>query len=114
RGCNHVPEADVLEVFESPSLARSAGYTLCPICFRRPPLVPDYPTEKTIGDACAAEFRQFNPLVGDDALNDRVRQAGKRVLSNWPAALRGYDYHFYVVENDQPNAVACPAGQVFV
>lgn len=114
RGANHLPPAESLEPFDSIVQATAHGFRLCPICFRASPLVPNYKVEKTLGDACAAQFRQFNPLVPDDALNERVRHAGERVLARWVVPLRGYGYRFYVVENEQPNAVACPAGAVFV
>ena len=114
RGANHLPPGDLREPLISLDEAAERGYTPCAICFRPTPLISDYPFEKTLGDACAAQFRQFNPVVPEDLTNQRVRRARERVLSQWLVPGKGYDYHFYVVENDQPNAVACPAGKVFV
>jgi Zn-dependent protease with chaperone function len=114
RGANHLPTRGFIEEFKTVEAATSKGYRPCPICFRPTPTVPNYVVEKNLGDACAAQFRQFNPVVPDDKMNERIRLAGENVLSQWVVPLRGYEYRFQVVENDQPNAVACPGGAIFV
>lgn len=114
RGANHLPSPDKVVWATSPAEATTRGFRLCPICFRSAPLVRDFPLERNLGEACAAQFREFNPLVPDDSLNERVRRVGSSVLSQWVVPLRGYDYRFYVVENSQPNAAACPTGSIFI
>ena len=114
RGSNHLPaNADRLE-FPSVKDAQAANYTACSICFRKTPLISGYGLEKTLGAMVAAQFRQVNPVSTDDELNNRVARLGNSVLASWLVPLKGYNYDFKVVENEQPNAVACPAGQIFV
>ena len=114
RGANHLPSPDKAVWVATPAEAVTHGFRLCPICFRSAPLVRDFPLERNLGEACAAQFREFNPLVPDDSLNERVRRAGNAVLNQWVVPLRGYDYRFYVVDNIQPNAAACPTGSIFI
>lgn len=113
-GCNHLPEEKSLLRFASVAEAEKAGFRKCIVCFRTLPTVGGYEKERVLGQQTAAAFRNFNPVTPDNRLNERVRTVGNRVLENWPAPLKGYSYKFYVVENDVPNAVACPAGQIFV
>jgi Zn-dependent protease with chaperone function len=101
-------------MFLSEADAVSQGYRPCNICFMAYPAVPDYWLERRLGESTAAEFRAYHPVVTDDHLNGRVRASGERVLRNWPVPLKGYTYRFYVVESEAPNAVACPAGIIFV
>ncbi|MCI0330719.1 MAG: M48 family metalloprotease [candidate division Zixibacteria bacterium] len=113
-GCNHMPEEKGLVRFASVSDAEGAGFRKCLVCFRQIPTVSGFEKERVLGQQTASAFRNYNPVVTDDRLNDRVKNVGYQVLENWPAPLKGYNYKFYVVENDVPNAVACPAGQIFV
>ncbi len=113
-GCNHMPEEKTLVRFASAAEAEKAGYRQCIVCFRTVPTVGGYEKERVLGQQTAAAFRNYNPVTPDNRLNERVRAIGSRVLDNWPAPLKGYNYKFYVVENEVPNAVACPAGQIFV
>lgn len=113
-GCNHMPDEKQSERFATLSDAQKSGYRACLVCFRTVPTVSGYDKERYLGQQTASMFRNYNPVSTDDRLNDRVRTTGFKVLENWPAPLKGYNYKFYVVENDVPNAVACPAGQIFV
>ncbi len=113
-GSNHMPTEAEMRRFASVNEAEAAGYRRCTVCFRTIPTVGGYDKERILGQQTAAQFRNYNPVATDDRLNDRIRASGQKVLENWPAPLKGYNYKFYVVENDLPNAVACPAGQIFV
>ncbi len=113
-GSNHMPDQKESERFATLGDAQAAGYRKCLVCFRTYPTVSGFEKERYLGQQTASMFRNYNPVVTEDRLNDRVRTVGNKVLDNWPAPLKGYNYKFYVVENDVPNAVACPAGQIFV
>ncbi len=113
-GCNHMPEEKTLVRFASTAEAEKAGFRPCIVCFRTVPTVGGYEKERVLGQQTAAAFRNYNPVSPDNRANERVRAVGAKVLDNWPAPLKGYNYKFNVVENEVPNAVACPAGQVFV
>jgi Zn-dependent protease with chaperone function len=113
-GCNHLPEEKSVVRFATLAEAEKVGYRPCIVCFRTVPTVGGYEKERVLGQQTAAAFRNYNPVSPDSRANERVRAVGARVLDNWPAPLKGYNYKFYVVENDVPNAVACPAGQIFV
>lgn len=114
RGSNHLSPAATRVPFETLKAAQSAGYSACSICFRRTPLVANYAFEKTLGAIASSQVRQFNPITTNDPLNDRADRVGRTVLETWLVPLKGYNYKFRVVENDQPNAYACPAGDIYV
>lgn len=114
RGANHLPEHDRRRAFDSMEAAEGAGYRKCTVCFIAAPPVPDYVRERALGEAVAAQFVALNPMVPEDQLHERVSRAGRRVLSAWPMPLLGYEYRFKVVEGTAANALACPAGQIFV
>ncbi len=114
RGCNHLPAESEQVAFETLAAADNAGYRACNICFRTIPRVSGYDTEIRLGESVAGALRQHNPVVSDPVLSQRVTESGQRVLRSWPIPLRGYQYKFAVVEDDAPNAVACPAGRIYV
>lgn len=113
-GCNHLPERPRRDWFESIESAQAQGYILCPLCFDPVPGVTGYVTEKMLGEQTAATVRYYYPLTTNEDLQNRVRRVGETVLRNWPTSLKGYYYRFYVIDSDAMNAVACPAGKVFV
>ncbi len=114
RGCNHLPPADLRQEYSTLDAAKAAGHKVCAICFRASPRVSGYGLELRLGEATAGSLRQRTPQVVDPELNARVSEAGQRVLASWPVPLRGYQYKFGVVDDDAPNAVACPAGRIYV
>lgn len=114
RGANHLPtDAEQRPLDRLPS-APSDGAHLCSSCFRPNPRISDYDTEVMLGRAWAAEVRGWYPVVIEDEISRRVRTAGKAVLMNWPTQLRGYSYEFTVIRSPEPNAFACPAGEIFI
>jgi hypothetical protein len=114
RTCNHLPDSLSREPFDSLVDAERAGYHPCPLCFRRIPAIPDLATELALGRMMAGEVTQGARVETGGGDVQRVRDAGGRVLSNWPFPLRGYEYAFDVIDDPTPNAYACPAGRIFV
>ncbi|GAB4239996.1 MAG: hypothetical protein Kow00109_14960 [Acidobacteriota bacterium] len=112
-GCNHLPpESDrVVLAYED---VEHGNYKRCPLCFNRVPRVSGYDREVRLSEFVVGEIQRRYPLSPDDALQQRVREAGKRVLEGWVTPLKGYDYRFYVVESSLTNAFAAPAGKIFV
>ncbi len=76
--------------------------------------MPDYDLEMMMGRKVTAEVRYYYSVSTDDALKEKVRFVGARVLENWPTPLRGYNYSFDILESDVCNAMACPGGAIFI
>ena len=114
KGSNHCRGFTAGAEYADPQIALADGYKLCPACFAPIHLLPDYEKEMQLGQRVAQEVRSTHPAVTDNELQQRVREAGQRVLDGWPLPLRGYQYRFTVVEGERPNAVACPGGWIFV
>ena len=51
-------------------------------------------------------------LINDPLIVNYINQMGQKIVSALPP--QPFDYHFYVIKNDQYNAFATPAGHVFV
>lgn len=112
-GCNHLPDEEARIGVPSSELA-SGKYKKCPLCFYNVPRVSSYDLEMRLGNYVAGQVQLQNPLVIDDAIQNRVREAGKRVLSKWPMPLKGYNYKFYAVDSEITNAFAVPGGKVYI
>ena len=113
-GCNHLPEATDREPFKERDVAVAKGYRDCPACYAKLPSVPDYELEYYLGRDVSSRVRALYPISPNEALQHKLDTAGRAVLERWLLPLKGYSYHFYVVESDELNAIACPTGLVYV
>lgn len=68
--------------------------------------------EKEMGDKLALQIQQNVDMVNDPLITEYVDQIGRRLLEE--AHDRRFDYHFYVVKEQEPNAFAIPGGHIFV
>lgn len=112
-GCNHLPDEEA-QIGVSASELETGKYKKCPLCFYSVPRVSGYDLEMRLGNYVAGQVQMQNALVTDDAIQNRVKDAGKRVLSKWPMPLKGYNYKFYAVDSEITNAFAVPAGKVYI
>ncbi len=89
-------------------------YKKCGFCFESILHLTDGELEDSIGSKLAGHVRHYSPVNMNDDVQKRVNKIGQMVISNWPLKLMGYDYAFRVVDNKQINALAVPAGQIFI
>jgi len=68
--------------------------------------------EKQLGAQFAREARQELPFVRDRAVVAYVRSLGDELVR--AAGPQPFAYHFYVIEDEEINAFAAPAGYVYV
>src|SRR4030042_2542610 len=68
--------------------------------------------EKEMGDKLALQIQQNVDMVNDPLITEYVDQIGRRLLEEVHG--RRFDYHFYVVKEQEPNAFAIPGGHIFV
>lgn len=63
---------------------------------------------KSIADAIAKEYK----IVDDPLVQERVEIIGKKIAA--VCDRRDIDYHFYVLDEDEINAVSLPGGYVYI
>lgn len=68
--------------------------------------------EAQLGNQFEQSMRQQLPLLHDRVVTDYVREMGQGLVR--AAGTQPFDYHFYVVVDDEINAFAGPAGHVYV
>jgi predicted Zn-dependent protease len=68
--------------------------------------------EKQMGDKLAREIQQNLDMVNDPLVREYVNEVGRRIID--AAQDQRFDYHFYVVKEQEPNAFAIPGGHIFV
>jgi len=68
--------------------------------------------EKKIGVEVRQEISKEMVIVTDPGMNNRVRSLGQRIVQALPR--RDFDYQFYVVKEDSPNAFTIPGGAIYV
>jgi len=57
-------------------------------------------------------IRRHYKLINDPLIVNYINEMGQKILSALPP--QPFNYHFYVIKNDEYNAFATPAGHVFV
>jgi predicted Zn-dependent protease len=68
--------------------------------------------EREMGDKLALEIQQKVAMINDPLIKGYVDEVGKRLVE--VTQDRRFDYHFYVVKEQEPNAFAIPGGHIFV
>lgn len=68
--------------------------------------------ENIISKQMQAEVAQSMKLVSDPALNQAVDRIGNKLVNLLPQ--KQFDYQFYVVADNSPNAFTIPGGQIYV
>jgi predicted Zn-dependent protease len=68
--------------------------------------------EKEMGDKLALEIQRTVAMINDPLIKAYVDEIGRRLLVE--ADDHRFDYHFYVVNESEPNAFAIPGGHIFV
>jgi predicted Zn-dependent protease len=68
--------------------------------------------EKEMGDKLALEIQRTVGMINDPLIKAYIDEIGRRLVAE--AADRRFDYHFYVVREQEPNAFAIPGGHIFV
>jgi MAF protein len=73
-----------------------------------------YSTDKEIqmGEAIAREVEKTEKFAEDPLMQKRVEDIGKRIAA--VCDRKDIDYHFYVLDDDEVNAVSLPGGYVYV
>lgn len=68
--------------------------------------------EREMGDKLALQIQQNVVMVNDPLITAYIDEVGRRLCEE--AHDRRFDYHFYVVKEQEPNAFAIPGGHIFV
>jgi len=88
------------------------GCVVNPVSGRRQMILMSEEREKEIDRREAQQVEQQLGLVADPEINAYVEAIGQELASYSPR--KGVEYHFAVVEMDEPNAFALPGGHVYV
>lgn len=70
------------------------------------------PQEKMLGEEFSREIRREVILLRDSVVTGYVERIGQDIVR--AAGPQPFAYHFYVVEDDEINAFAAPAGHIYI
>jgi predicted Zn-dependent protease len=70
------------------------------------------PQEKELGEEFSREIRREVTLLRDSLVTGYVERIGHDIVA--AAGPQPFAYHFYVVDDDEINAFAAPAGHIYV
>lgn len=114
RGSEHEVPADERVGYRTLAEAEAHDHRRCMVCFSPPPQVTEWEVEEELQRAGLAQVRTEYRVVPDRRVQAELQQFGERLLSQWPAPLKGYGYEFTLVENPMVNAFALAGGRIFV
>ncbi len=97
----------------SEASARRLGALLLTACLALAACAPlTVSEERQLGNQIAMEMRREFVLLRDRTVEGYVRDIGEDILR--AAGPQPFEYRFYVVENDEINAFAAPAGFIYI
>ena len=70
------------------------------------------PQERQLGEEFSREIRREVILLRDSVVTGYVERIGQEIVQ--AAGPQPFPYHFYVVEDDEINAFAAPAGHIYI
>jgi len=111
--CNHLPPSEFSEYLNLQD-ANKNGLTPCGFCFEHFIYLRDYRLEKFIARKVSASMGYFAPVTNSSPDQTALSVTGKKVLSQWPIDLLGYDYRFVLIDSPEISASALPGGQIFL
>ena len=76
--------------------------------------VTEWKVEEELQRAGLAGVRAEYRAIPDRLVQAELQRLGERLLSQWPAPLKGYAYEFVLVDHPMVNAFAVPGGRIFV
>ena len=114
RGSEHqVPTGDRVG-YRTLAEAEAHDHHRCMVCFYPPPRVSEWDVEEELQRAGLEQARREYRVVPNRSLQTELQRLGERILSQWPAPLKGYGYEFTLVDHPMINAFAVPGGRIFV
>ena len=114
RGAEHQVPADDRVGYRTLAEAEAHDYYRCMVCFHPSPKVTEWEVEEELQRAGLAQARAEYRVVPDRLVQAELQRLGERLLSAWPAPLKGYGYEFTLVDDPMVNAFAIPGGRIFV
>ena len=114
RGSEHEVPANERVGYRTLGEAAAHDYRRCMVCFHPAPQVTEWEVEEELQRAALAQTRAEYRVVPDRPLQAELQQLGERLLSQWPAPLKGYGYEFTLVDHPMVNAFAIAGGRIFV
>ena|GEM_PF-2170789 len=117
----HRPDLPHTQLIENPvsfstrEAAEEAGYRPCHVCYYpSPPSIRAIQEELMLGAQIDAQVRLYYPKWENPEAETEILEALERVLTRWPVPLKGYRYRVSLLDTHILNAVAIPAGQVYM
>lgn len=74
--------------------------------------VVSVPQEIQLGEQMHQEIAAQKPLIHDPVLSSRINSMGARLVNQLPK--KDFEYRFYVVEDETPNAFTIPGARIYV
>jgi predicted Zn-dependent protease len=88
-----------------------AGCSSAPKKKKRTVLMTEY-DDARVGEEASVSVAQQMGVLADPAINAYVTEIGLKLLRGLPR--RSFQYHFAVVDQEEPNAFALPGGYIFI
>ena len=114
RGSEHQVPANERIGYRTLAEAEAHDYHRCMVCFYPVPQVTEWEVEEELQRAGLAQTRAEYRVVPDRLVQAELQRLGERLLSQWPAPLKGYGYEFTLVDHPMVNAFALAGGRIFV
>lgn len=111
--CGHISTEARVESCDSLQEATAMGYRPCPICFpENNRLLKQDELEMALSREIAGAIEYYYRASRNQEYADRVRRVGTRIVET--NKLNDFNFIFNVVDSDEINAFAAPAGPVYV
>ncbi len=94
--------------------AEAQGYRPSGFCFKKMLYIPQLSVEKALEIEWALRLRDYEPIENGSKKQALLKDAGKKVLQNWPLKRIGYDYAFYLSNSRRIGAFAIPTGKIII
>lgn len=102
----------VVNLLQRPTITFVIICLICTLCSNTVIGSMTIKEEKELGERLALQIQQNVEMVDDPIVNVYIEEVGRRLTE--AARDRRFDYRFYVVREQEPNAFAIPGGHIFL
>jgi hypothetical protein len=111
--CNHLSDPHLSARMKREE-AEMQGYRASEFCFIKALYIPNFSVEVALEREWAMRLPNYKPIAKGSEKQALLTEVGKKVLKNWPIKKIGYDYGFYLSDNQRIDAFAIPTGKIII
>ena len=110
----HSPIKEKNKIYSDKFQALEEGYVLCKVCFNTNPKIPNYNLEMDLSNEISININNNYDILYEHPQRESLQKMVEAIVESWIDEPIGYKYRVQVINDNSPNAMAVPGGNIYV